>query len=85
MSRLDAKAKLEEAIQEYVREVSGVDSLVRTDYTLTVAACDYHMPANASYYYHEHSGPMHAQAGLLFMKQEELKMLNREEANADSD
>lgn len=80
--RLEAKAKLEIAIQEYVQAVSGADFVVRTDYTLSVAAVDMSAPSNATYYYHEHSGPMHAQAGLNFMAQEELKMLNREEASS---
>lgn len=82
MSRLDAKAKLEEAIQDYVQEVHGTDSIVRTDYILTVAAIDYHAPVNAAFYYHESAGPLHTRQGLLFMHQEEIKMLNREEAEA---
>lgn len=84
MSRLDAKAKLEEAIQEYVREEHGSDGIVRTDYILSVAAIDYHAPSNATFYYHAESGPIHSLAGLAFMRQEEIKMLNREEQEAAS-
>lgn len=84
MSRLEAKAKLEEAIQEYVQEVHGTDGIVRTDYILSVAAVDYHAPVNATFYYHAESGPMHSLAGLAFMRDEEIKMLNREEQAAAS-
>lgn len=84
MPRLDAKEKLEQAINDYVQEVHGSDSIVRTDYILSVAAVDYHAPSNATFYYHEESGPMHSQAGLNFMRQEEIKMLNREEQEASA-
>lgn len=83
MSLKAAKAKLEEAIQEYVREVEGNDSIVRTDYILSVASIDYHTAQNQTYYHHAHSGPLHTRAGLLFMHEDEVKMLNREEANAE--
>lgn len=83
MSRLTAKEKLENAIQDYVREVHGTDTIVRTDYTLSVAAVDYDQPVSNTYYYHEHSGPIHTRAGLIFMAQDEVKLLNREEATAE--
>ena len=82
MTRLNAREKLEQALQEYVEEVSGAEFISRTDYILCVSAVDLELPANATYYYHEASGPMHAQAGLVFMAQEEIKMLNREEAQS---
>lgn len=85
MSRLEAKEKLEAAIQEYVEEVHGAEGVVRTDYILSVAAVNWHQPANATFYYHEESGPMHALAGLAFMRDEEIKMLNREEALSSDD
>jgi hypothetical protein len=78
----DAKEKLDDAIQEYARAVEGNDDLVRTDYVLTVTSIDIHTSANQTYYHHAHSGPLHTRAGLLFMHEEEIKMLNREEANA---
>lgn len=85
LSRLEAKAKLEQALQEYVQEVSGAEFISRTDYVLCVAAVDLELPANATYYYHETSGPMHSLAGLVFMAGEEIKMLNREEYNYSND
>lgn len=80
--RLEAKAKLETAIQEYVQAVAGGEFVVRTDYVLSVAAVDMSAPSNATFYYHETSGPMHSLAGLTFMAKEEIKMLNREEASS---
>ena len=85
MSRLDVKAKLEEAINEYVREVHGTDTIVATDYILTVAAVDYQIPAIATFYFHEGSGAIHSLAGLAFMRDEEIKMLNREEATSSNE
>lgn len=82
MNIKDAKAKLDDAIQDYVRAVEENDNLVRTDYVLTVASIDIHTSANQTHYHHAHSGPIHARAGLLFMHEDEVKMLNREEANA---
>jgi hypothetical protein len=78
----EAKAKLDDAIQEYARASEENDSLVATDYVLTVASIDMHTAHGQTYYHHAHSGPMHTRAGLLFMHDEEIKMLNREEANA---
>lgn len=83
--RLEAKAKLEEAIQDYVQAVHGSEGVVRTDYILSVAAIDLHAPVNATFYYHEESGPIHSLAGLAFMRDEEIKMLNREEAMSSDD
>lgn len=82
-TRLEAKQRLEEAIQDYVRTWEDNDSLVRTDYVLSIASVDYHTAVNQTYYHHVHSGPIHTRAGLLFMHQEDVKMLNREEANAE--
>lgn len=82
MTKLTAKQKLDEAIQEYVKETSGAEYISRTDYILAVHAIDLEYPSNASFYYYAHSGPTHAQAGLVFMAQEEIKMLNREEAQS---
>lgn len=82
-TRLEAKQRLEDAIQDYVRAVEGNDELVRTDYVLTVASIDYHTAVNQTYYHHAHSGPIHTRAGLLFMHEEDVKILNREEANAE--
>lgn len=85
MSRLEAKAKLEDAIQNYAREVHGTDTVVATDYILSFAAVDFETPANATFYYHEGSGATHSLAGLAFMRDEEIKMLNREEASASAE
>lgn len=82
MSVADAKEKLEQALQDYAQARSGSETTVRTDYALCVTAMDYDMPTSATYYFHENSGPMHSRAGLVFMMDEEVKMLNREEANA---
>lgn len=78
-----AKENLDDAIEQYVRAAEGNDHLVRTDYVLTVASIDMHTAENQTYYHHAHSGPIHTRAGLAFMHQEEVKMLNREEANAE--
>ena len=83
MNMKQAKENLNDAIQEYVRTVEGNDHLVRTDYVLTVASLDYHTAENQIYYHHVHSGPIHTRAGLAFMHQEDVKMLNREEATAE--
>jgi hypothetical protein len=77
-----AKEKLDEAIQNYARACEDNDTLVSTDYVLTVASIDMHTAHGQTYYHHAHSGPLHTRAGLLFMHDEEVKMLNREEANA---
>lgn len=79
----EAKANLEQALQDYAQSRTGSDTTVRTDYALCVTAMDYNMPVAATYYLHENSGPMHSRAGLVFMMDEEVKMLNREEANAN--
>ena len=84
-ARLEAKAKLEKAIDEYVDVVSNMEGTVRTDYILTVAAANIHMPAHTTQYFHEHSGSIHAQAGLMFMQSEELKEQNREQADLDAE
>lgn len=83
MNVADAKAELEQALQNYAQARSGSETTVRTDYTLCVTAMDYNMPTSATYYFHEHSGPVHTRAGLVFMMEEEIKMLNREEALAE--
>lgn len=83
LSLADAKVKLEEALDDYAKAQANSDTAVRTDYIVSMAAMDYNMPSSATYYFHAHSGPMHSQAGLVFMHQEEIKMLNREEANAE--
>jgi len=84
--RLIAKAKLEEAIQEYVEVCSGLEGTVRTDYVLSVSAVNMHVPMepHATFYFHETSGPMHSIAGLKFMFEEHLKEMNREEAELDN-
>lgn len=81
----EAKANLEQALQDYAQSRSGSETTVRTDYALVVTAMDYDMPTSATYYFHEHSGPIHARAGLVFMMDEEVKMLNREEALANDE
>jgi len=81
----EAKANLEEAMQDYAKARSGSESTVRTDYVLCVSAMDYNMPVAATYYFHESAGPIHSQAGLAFMITEEHKMLNREEALANDE
>ena len=81
----DAKEKLEQALQEYAQARTGSETTVRTDYVICVTAMDYDMPTSATYYLHEHAGPMHTRAGLIFMMDEEVKMLNREEALANDE
>jgi len=83
-SHLEARKKLEEALQEYVETVSGSDGIVRTDYMITIAAANLHLPVNASEYFYVNSGPMHSLAGLKWMQEEQLKGLNREEMEADA-
>lgn len=83
-ARLEAKAKLEAALDEYVKTVSNQEGTVRTDYILTMASANIHMPVNTTEYLHLHSGPLHALAGLKWMQEEELKSQNREEAELDS-
>lgn len=86
MNRLEAKAKLEEAIQNYVEVCSGVEGTVRTDYVLNVAAVNMHMPMDpsATFHFRETSGPLHALAGLNWLEQQTLVELNREEAELDA-
>lgn len=83
-NHLEARKKLEAAMQEYVEAVSDVDGIVRTDYMITIAAASYHMPANATQYFYVNSGPMHSLAGLKWMQEENLKGLNREEAELEA-
>ena len=78
------KQKLDDAIQEYLDESSGQEGLVRTDYILTVAAVSIHLPEHAIQYFHASSGPIHTRAGLKWVEEENLKMLNREEMDADN-
>lgn len=85
-TRLEAKAKLEEAIQNYVEVCSGVEGTVRTDYVLNVAAVNMHMPMDpaATFHFRETSGSLHALAGLNWLEQQKLVELNLEEAELDA-
>jgi len=83
-SRLEARKKLEDALQEYVDAV-GQPGDVATDFIISVAVRNLHLPVNAIHYFHVNSGPLHALAGLKWMQEEELKGLNREEAELDSE
>jgi hypothetical protein len=83
LSIADAKKNLENALDDFVKANAGSDTAVRTDYVVCASAMDYHMPTNATFYFHATSGPIHSIAGLTFMIQEEQKMLNREEALAE--
>lgn len=86
MNRIQAKEKLEEAIQQYVEACSDTPGMVRTDYVLNVAAVNMHMPSvpATTFHFRETSGPLHALAGLNWMETEHLKAENREEAEADA-
>jgi len=80
----EARKKLEDALQEYV-DVVGGDGAVATDFLVSVAVRNIHLPVNAVQYFHVNSGPLHALAGLKWMQEENLKGLNREEAEIDSE
>lgn len=85
LSIADARKNLEQALDDFAKAKAGTDSVVRADYVVCMAAMDYHLPTNATYYFHASSGPIHSLAGLAFMIQEDQKMLNREEADADTE
>lgn len=80
---IEARLKLAAAIEVYVKEVSGDQHMVATDFVLDVAAVSMMGSTQAHYYYALERGGMHAQMGLNVMRSEALKALNHEEANAD--